>query len=74
MLNVEDCHKCYKVRLQVQFNIDETYYIIAKNVLQAAQRATDIFNTRGAALTPELCITEVTKTDLKIWFDREDWG
>ena len=74
MISVEDCHKCYKVRLVVQPSFDEFYYIIAKNVLQAAQRATDIFNTRGAKLTPEVCVTEVIKTELKIWFDREDWG
>ena len=63
MIGPGDAHRCWKVRIHVEPNIDEIFYVIAKDVTQAASHATAAFNScRGNVLTPEQCVVEVDRT------------
>lgn len=75
MIGIGDGHKCYKVRVYVKPNIDQEYYVVAKDIANAMLGATEALNSqRGYQLQPEMCVTEVIKTGLIIWIDRDNLG
>jgi len=75
MISVGDGHKCYKVRIVVQPNLDREFYVVARDIATAMQGATDAFNSlQGCKITPEMDVVEVVKTNLVIWIDRDTLG